>query len=129
MRLPSLWLTAALALIVGCGQSHACPPGASGIPGCTSVSDLSPEEVTVFCEWQFSLHENPGLQTCTTPEGSSFSVPNASVEMCRLWFDEWQGHECELTVLEQERCLAALLEDPCNARMAVCQDRPACPRD
>lgn len=115
------------AIFLACGQSHDCRDGESGVRGCATVSDLSDTEITAFCEWEVGLHGDPGLRVCTTPEGGTYSVPYRDEAGCRRRFELWRDESCELTVLEEEACLRALIGDPCNASDPVCQARPPCP--
>ncbi|MEQ9079351.1 MAG: hypothetical protein RLP09_36165 [Sandaracinaceae bacterium] len=112
-------------LIQGCGQSHSCEQSQSGAPGCQPFSHLSDADIDTYCEWQLALHEDPGTHRCET-EGGGYGVPLFSLEDCRYLSHWWREWGCERTVVQQERCTQALVEDVCNARSPACQEIPDC---
>ena len=109
----------------GCSESHQCSSSESGVDGCLEIRRLSDEEVRTYCEWEYSLHESPGLRVCER-DGGTFSVPLISVEACVEAVTRFRSWGCEFTVAEWEACRAALAADVCALREPVCGDHLAC---
>lgn len=104
----------------GCASSSCA--SVSGVDGCTLINEMSGDQKEEHCEWYEEVVQStyPGRETfCEDRYTVRFY---SSVLTCTEQIGSWEGYEsCPRTMFNYERCVEAILENPCAA-----MDDPLC---
>jgi len=121
-----LLLGSVLLSVFGCGDDRRGGGGGpgSGVPGSTRLVDLSNDQRTQLCDWEFAYCTD-GLVTGTCDSSTTREcIPPIDCEpFLRLESDRgFLRSTCTATVSQEEACHRASVSQPCTSAL----DLPAC---